>query len=74
MEFDGRILNNYIEFLRSIFSLRSLTFFVVESILADSVAWPSVLRRWFKAPVSSEAWVRIPPLPWSYFCGACDNK
>ena len=27
------------------------------------VAWPSGLRRWFKAPVSSEAWVRIPPLP-----------
>uniref|UniRef100_A0A8R1Y294 Uncharacterized protein n=1 Tax=Onchocerca volvulus TaxID=6282 RepID=A0A8R1Y294_ONCVO len=22
--------------------------------------WPSGLRRWFKAPVSSEAWVRIP--------------
>ena len=32
-----------------------------------SVAWPSGLRRWFKAPVSSEAWVRIPPLP-AYFC------
>ena len=38
------------------------------------VAWPSGLRRWFKAPVSSEAWVRIPPLPtnsfsiiWSFF-------
>lgn len=27
------------------------------------VAWPSGLGRWFKAPVSSEAWVRIPPLP-----------
>lgn len=27
------------------------------------VAWPSGLRRRFKAPVSSEAWVRIPPLP-----------
>jgi hypothetical protein len=26
------------------------------------IAWPSGLRRWFKAPVSSEAWVRIPPL------------
>ena len=26
------------------------------------VAWPSGLRRWFKAPVSLEAWVRIPPL------------
>lgn len=31
------------------------------------VAWPSGLRRWFKAPVSSEAWVRIPPLP-NMFC------
>lgn len=30
------------------------------------VAWPSGLRRWFKAPVSSEAWVRIPPLPGHY--------
>ena len=28
-----------------------------------SVAWPSGLRRWFKASVSAEAWVRIPPLP-----------
>ena len=28
-----------------------------------TVAWQSGLRRWFKAPVSSEAWVRIPPLP-----------
>ena len=28
-----------------------------------TVAWPSGLRRWFKAPVSSEAWDRIPPLP-----------
>ena len=27
------------------------------------VAWPSGLRRWFKAPVSSEARVRISPLP-----------
>ena len=31
--------------------------------IARGVAWPSGLRRWFKAPVSSEAWVRIPPLP-----------
>ena len=29
----------------------------------EKVAWPSGLRRWFKAPVSSGAWVRIPPLP-----------
>ena len=32
------------------------------------VAWPSGLRRWFKAPVSSEAWVRIPPLPNFFTC------
>ena len=32
-----------------------------------TVAWPSGLRRWFKAPVSSEAWVRIPPLPAIFF-------
>ena len=28
-----------------------------------AVAWPSGLRRWIKAPVSSGAWVRIPLLP-----------
>ena len=32
------------------------------------VAWPSGLRRWFKAPVSSEAWVQIPLLP-NFFTG-----
>ena len=31
------------------------------------VAWPSGLRRWIKAPVSPEAWVRIPPLPTTFF-------
>src|SRR4029434_2290896 len=30
-----------------------------------TVAWPSGLRRWIKAPVSLEAWVQIPPLPLS---------
>ena len=30
---------------------------------ACQVVWPSGLRRWIKAPVSQEAWVRIPPLP-----------
>ena len=25
------------------------------------------LRRWFKAPVSAGAWVRIPPLPSTFF-------
>ena len=33
------------------------------------VAWPSGLRRWFKAPVISMAWVRIPPLPIFFFLG-----
>ena len=36
------------------------------SQLYKKVAWPSGLRRWFKAPVSSGAWVRIPPLPKSF--------
>ena len=31
------------------------------------VAWPSGLRRWFKAPVTSVARVRIPPLPNIFF-------
>ena len=31
------------------------------------VGWPSGLRRWFKAPVISMAWVRIPPLPVLFF-------
>ena len=30
--------------------------------------WPSGLRRWFKAPVSSGAWVRIPLLPGILYC------
>lgn len=33
------------------------------SLKTAKIASPSGLRRWFKAPVSSEAWVRIPPLP-----------
>ena len=40
--------------------------FTIVGLDSKRVAWPSGLRRWFKAPVSSEAWVRIPPLP-SYF-------
>ena len=31
--------------------------------LTTPVVWPSGPRRWIKAPVSYEAWVRIPPLP-----------
>ena len=38
------------------------------------VAWPSGLRRWFKAPVSSEAWVQIPPLPKSVFTAIKTNR
>ena len=30
------------------------------------VVWPSGPRRWIKAPVSSGAWVQIPPLPGFY--------
>ena len=37
------------------------------------VAWPSGLRRWFKAPVSSEAWVRIPPLPETFCMSFCPS-
>ena len=39
----------------------------IEQHELTSVAWPSGLRRWFKAPVSKEAWVRIPPLPIIHF-------
>ena len=46
--------------------LRDLT-----QTLRWKVAWPSGLRRWFKAPVSSGAWVRIPPLP--YFLATQDT-
>ena len=43
------------------------------------VAWPSGLRRWFKAPVISMAWVRIPPLPnlflpWTKATFICTTK
>ncbi len=40
----------------------------VAIIFNTEVAWPSGLRRWFKAPVSSGAWVRIPPLPQIFYC------
>ena len=36
---------------------------ILTDMVLFKVAWPSGLRRWFKAPVSSGAWVRIPPLP-----------
>ena len=34
-----------------------------KKLFPGTVAWPSGLRRWIKAPVSPGAWVRIPPLP-----------
>ena len=40
---------------------------IVHQLSCKKVAWPSGLRRRFKAPVSSEAWVRIPPLPNNFF-------
>ena len=44
----------------------SLNLFFVRSLLPTE-GWPSGLRRWFKAPVSSEARVRISPLS-DMFC------
>ena len=38
----------------------SITSFLKLYICTTGVEWPSGLRRWFKAPVSSGAWVRIP--------------
>ena len=37
-------------------------------VLAYQLSWPSGLRRWFKAPVSSEGWVRVLQLPSLIFC------
>ena len=55
---------------RSIKTLRKISFFLtLRNIssnftgLFNKVAWPSGLRRWFKAQVSQKASVRIPPLP-----------
>ena len=48
---------------------RSLVF-----CLFSWVAWPSGLRRWIKAPVSSGAWVRIPPLPRILFSCTVPHK
>ena len=39
----------------------------LEDKTSTKVAWPSGLRRWFKAPVTKVAWVRIPPLPELFF-------
>ena len=51
----------------SAYSFRSLKYFNFVVLQYQMVAWPSGLRRWFKAPVSSGAWVRIPPLPLKFF-------
>ena len=47
------------DFLSSFFVVITTLRFFSESA---RIAWPSGLRRWFKAPVTSVAWVRIPPL------------
>ena len=44
-------------------NLTSISKAFIAATSSVPVGWPSGLRRWFKAPVSSEAWVRIPPLP-----------
>ena len=41
---------------------------VGSTVMCQVVAWPSGLRRWFKAPVISMAWVRIPLLPLILLC------
>ena len=46
---------------------------IIERAL-HGVAWPSGLRRWFKAPVISMAWVRIPPLPDFSSCGGVGRE
>ncbi len=46
--------------------IRKIYSFVNFKLLDKKVAWPSGLRRWFKAPVSSEAWVQISPLPYVF--------
>ncbi len=45
---------------------------LIITVIDNKVAWASGLRRWFKAPVSSEAWVQIPPLP-DYFFFSVSN-
>ena len=62
--------NNYsVTYDRFLYALCSQELYNISLtiILYVLVAWPSGLRRWFKAPVSSEAWVRIPPLPTTFF-------
>ena len=55
--------------------------FLTVEIEGVQVVWPSGLRRWIKAPVSQEAWVQIPQLPfysinhlimwWCYIMQTC---
>ena len=60
--------NNVIPYMGLITTVITDVFVFKSDSFSDplEVAWPSGLRRWFKAPVSSEARVRIPPLP--VFC------
>ena len=44
------------------------------TLSASTVAWPSGLGRWFKAPVSSEAWVGIPPHLNRFFIEFCKQR
>ncbi len=48
-------------------AIEAQNWFGKAAVFSMEVAWPSGLRRWFKVPVSSEAWVRIPPLPIKHF-------
>ena len=63
-------LQNHLTFVHNFSSCGSDVGIRVE--VFSEVAWPSGLRRWFKAPVSSGARVRISPLPavifFSLFC------
>ena len=54
---------NYLQLSATTSETRLQGQFILYQPTSNPVAWPSGLRRWFKAPVSSEAWVRIPPLP-----------
>ena len=51
----------FILFLNFSFMLKLKNSFMLWHLRQDSkTGWPSGLRRWIKAPISSGAWVRIP--------------
>lgn len=52
-----------ISFTKNYLSVYLYLWLIGASLKTAKIASLSGLRRWFKAPVSSEAWVRIPPLP-----------